>query len=227
MGMSPAITRHRQIRHTDALSSEVVTYGGHLEQVLSSDTPTPEQMMIDAETPSAPEEPLDVRHLATTDPEMWERLLARLPAQEADSLALYVSGEPPRAQHEVGAILGVTQAATGYRIARGLQRLRWMVGVGAWFTESQLRRALGEVIPDPQNVEMLIAFWSCGNYAETGRRVGIPDARDRILRLIDRDLAGWATRAPKRYGRLHEAYRRLVAEGLALGMRTRSRFDGR
>jgi hypothetical protein len=199
--------------------------------VLSSTAPTPEESYGMAEEasqrPVDASDELDLPEVAQTDPERWERLLALLPPLEADALALYCSGDPPRTQSEVAIIQGVSQAAVGYRIARAAQRLRWIAGPGSWFTPDDVRRVLGGTWIPERSIRLLAEFWACGNYAEAGRRVGDPDPRDRTLRLIDRDLAELARIDPDRYGRIHEGFCRLVAEGLALGMRTPGRFDGR
>jgi Sigma-70, region 4 len=74
------------------------------------------------------------------DPLLVKRAIARLPDQERDCIDLTARG---CLQSDIGAMLGLTQAAISYRLHRAQARLRWLLlEEGSLFSVAELRQAL-------------------------------------------------------------------------------------
>ncbi len=85
---------------------------------------------------------------------LLEPLLERIPAREADLIQLYFSQD--KRQAEIAEIFGITQAAVSYRLARGIQRLQFLIAVPN-VTEDAMRADLVNVFP---------AKFDCANCAK-------------------------------------------------------------
>lgn len=114
-------------------------------------------------------------------------LLDLLPPRDADTVELYLSGEPPRSQYELAEIFGETQSGISYRLQAAVQRLRWHVRWG-WLTPEKMRTALEAAGFDSDKIDILVTYWETGGQNETARLLGIGQGavRHRTITSLER-----------------------------------------
>jgi len=152
--------------------------------------------------------------------EELRRLLGLIPAIEADVIELRLRGV---AQREIGAVLGITQAAVSHRIAQAMRRLKWLhESEYLTFSAKEIREALTPLtevhttvrwakeatILSPIDVEILVAYHETANQLHVCARLGIkqPRMRERLIRAVDQ---------LRLQGTKYERYYRLFASMLA------------
>jgi len=126
-------------------------------------------------------------------------LLDRIPDREADLITLYVIHK--KRQADIATIFGVTQAAVSYRLARGIQRLRFLLRIPQ-VLEEDMRVDLRSVFPCeltcPKcfsvdgvcpicqgtkkilvDVEILVGMWTTTCQSEVASKLGLTQGRVR------------------------------------------------
>lgn len=118
--------------------------------------------------------------------------LDRIPPGEAQCVRLSMAG----VTHEDIAIeVGVSSTGTvRYRITRGIERLRWLLGPGALFAAADVPRVLAPRIGTP-DARMLAVLWETTSLAEAARVAGEPWQRvgERFEVLVDATLPAVAS----------------------------------
>ena len=117
------------------------------------------------------EEPLGKRPLGMT--ELLDRLTL-ISAEEADCIDLSSRGCH---QVDIGEILGIDQVAVSFKIRRGLERIRWLVGPGSWFTGEELRSSLTEKRWTSQEVEILALLWENTSQTMVAQALGLTQSK--------------------------------------------------
>jgi hypothetical protein len=100
--------------------------------------------------------------------------LSRLPARERDALVGYYQGGQP--QTLIAERMGISQPEVHRRIARAIQRARWLHGPATWFTSEDIERDLSGKLPDDQ-VKALAIYWRETSYSAVHKELGIGYAR--------------------------------------------------
>lgn len=110
--------------------------------------------------------------------------MARIPEVERHVLDLHFR---ELSRGRIAEILGVSQPAVTYRLARAQARLAWVVGTGALFTARDARQALSARF-DPQTTSLLALYWSTTSVVRAGRILGVKKATAlyRLTRAIRR-----------------------------------------
>ena len=121
-------------------------------------------------------------------------LLERIPEPEAMVLALTAEG---MAQERIGSHLGIGQPTVSYRLHRALERLRWLRGIGGWFTPVDALRDLDGPLRKEQAL-LLALWWAIASQSRIARRLGLEknDLRARLMRSV-RELRASAEVDPK------------------------------
>ena len=137
--------------------------------------------------------------------ERIEPLLARIPEREADLIDLYFLHL--KRQADIASIFGVTQAAVSYRLARGLERIKFLLSIPQ-VTEEQLRADLAAVFENQIDVDILAGMWTTTCQSEVANRLGLTQGRvrHRFFRAVE---------VLETYSKTHpetEPYRRIFSE---------------
>lgn len=103
-------------------------------------------------------------------------LLDRIPPREADLIDLHFFRK--KRQADIAAIFEVTQAAISYRLARGIERIRFLLSIPD-VEEADLRRDLREVLPQQIDVDILVGMWKSTCQSEVATSLGLTQGRVR------------------------------------------------
>lgn len=121
-----------------------------------------------------PESPNNARIFADYE-EQINSLLDRIPDREADLLETYFIRK--KRQADIAEIFGVTQAAISYRLARGLQRIKFLLSVPD-ISSQQLRQDLHGVLCT-LDVDILAEMWESTCQSEVAAKLELTQGRVR------------------------------------------------
>lgn len=103
-------------------------------------------------------------------------LLDRIPDREADLIELYFIRK--KRQADIAAIFGVTQAAISYRLARGIERVKFLLSIPL-VSEEEMRADLPSVFPQAIDVDILVGMWESTCQSAVATKLGLTQGRVR------------------------------------------------
>ena len=185
-----------------------------------SEAPNPEEALIAAEESNV----IDLHGPPSTARRMAKvrHALERIPPREARAVRLTMSG---MTLESVAEECQCAKSTAQWRIAKGLERIRWQVGPAAWFDALDISRDLAGRIP-LSDVWLLQEIWETTSITETAKRHGWPHQAvgERFRRLVA-TLRAMAQDEPflRRYGR---GFSELHTWGLRLMWHASPRSEG-
>lgn len=136
-------------------------------------------------------------------------LLDRIPEREADLIYLYYCLK--KRQADIAAIFEVTQAAISYRLARGLQRIKFLLELPS-VTDEEIRKDLPEVFPQEIDVDILVGMWKTTCQSEVASMLGLTQGRVRHRFFKAVDVLGKAADANEKYRPYHEIFNKIASK---------------
>ena len=141
-------------------------------------------------------------------------LLQRLHHKDRAAIVQHFSGG--QSQSAIASREQLSQPGLNERIQRAIIRLRWLAGVGSWYTEKDIRRDLnGKMSRD--HITALCVIWTTSNYKEVQRRLGYT-SHSRAWSVVRQAIA-------QLRGRYREAFEKLLAQGSSLREAPRKPFS--
>lgn len=132
-----------------------------------------------------PEEEIDLASFFSENDyeEKIAPLLDEIPPREADMIHLYYVLK--KRQADIAEIFSVTQAAVSYNLARGIQRLKFLIDLPI-VSAQEMRRDLADLFEQTVDIDILVGMWetTCQSKVAANLRLTQGRVRHRFFKAV-------------------------------------------